>query len=49
MAGLAGLALISTQQTQTHPSDGRGRVDFETATECAIGLFPMAAGGKNLA
>ena len=48
MAGFAGLALIPTQQTQAHPSDGRGRVDFETGTECGIGLFPMAAGSKDL-
>ena len=48
MAGFAGLALIPTQQTQAHPSDGLGRVDFETGTECGIGLFPMAAGGIDL-
>ena len=49
MAGSAALALISTQQTQAYPSDGRVRVDFEAGTECGIGLFPMAAGGKDLA
>ena len=49
MAGLAGLALISTQQTQAYPSDGRVWVDFETATECGVGLRPMAGGCKNLA
>ena len=49
MAGFAGLALIPTQQTQAHPSDGLGWVDFETGTECGIGFFPMAAGGINLA
>ena len=49
MAGFTGLALIPTQQTQAHPSDGRGRIDFEAGTECGIGLFPMAVGGIDLA
>ena len=48
MASLADLALISTQQTQAYPSDSRVRVDFEAVTKCGIGLFPMAAGGKDL-
>ena len=49
MAGLTCLRLIPTQQTQAHPSDGLGRVNFETGTECGIGFFPMAAGGIDLA
>jgi hypothetical protein len=49
MPGLTGFALIPTQQTQAHPSGRYGRIEFEAGTEGGVGLFPVAAGGKDLA